>query len=51
MLQTSTAFDAVGPHLDHALREVIAVAGAVALGAVATAVSFKVDSLTPPNDE
>lgn len=43
MLQKTTAFDAVWPSLREAPRNVIAVLGAVILGAVASALAFKAD--------
>ena len=50
MLQKSTAFDAVAPDMDEPLRFAIAVFAAVALGAGAAALSYKVtpDSGSPP---
>lgn len=47
MLQKTTAFDAVWPGLREAPRNVIAVLGAVVLGAFATALAFKADQNQP----
>ncbi|MDQ3724469.1 MAG: hypothetical protein M3335_01030 [Actinomycetota bacterium] len=48
MLQKSTAFDAVSPDMAEAQRMVIAVFGAIALGAIAKALSDKADNQAPP---
>jgi hypothetical protein len=47
MLQKTTAFDAVWPSLREAPRNVVAVLGAVALGAAATALAYKADNDQP----
>lgn len=43
MLQRTTAFDAVWPSLREAPRNVIAVLGAIILGAIAAALAYKAD--------
>lgn len=47
MLQKSTAFDAIWPSLRDAPRNVIAILGAVVLGAVAAALAYKADQKAP----
>ena len=56
MLQRATAFDAVWPQLGEAARTVIALFGAVILGAIATVLAGKADQKTPvesktPNEQ
>jgi hypothetical protein len=47
MLQKATAFDAVWPQLGEAARTVIALFGAVILGAIATVLARKADKKSP----
>lgn len=49
MLQKSTAFDAIEPDMNEALRLTIAVFGAIALGVFAKSLSDKADNSSPPD--
>ena len=48
MLQKSTAFDAVAPGMNSALRDAIAIIGAVVLGIIAAQLAYKADQRQPP---